>query len=167
VTDFLDKKRREISDRIKQLDVQLEGLEPLIKEQERLKAAKSVLDGLNALTPSRAAARQRGPGRLRKSKTSSTVASPTSTLATKAKGRKRRKRRTGRLKGTGVRAAQTLELIQEQPGITTPELAARMGMQQNYLYRVLPGLQQEGKINKEGRGWHTRRRRRPQLETPR
>jgi hypothetical protein len=151
VTDFLDKKRREISNRIKQLDVQLEGLEPLIKEQERLKAAESALDGLNASTPSRAAARQRGPGRPRRSKTSSPVAYPTSTPATKAKGRKRR---AGRRKGTGVRAAQTLvELVQEQPGITTPELAARMGMQRNYLYRVLPGLQQEGKINKEGRGW--------------
>jgi hypothetical protein len=151
VTDFLDKKRREISDRIKQLDVQLEGLEPLIKEQERLKAAKSALDGLNAPTPSRAAARQRGRGRPRRSNTSSTVASPTSTLATKAKGRKRR---AGRRKGTGVRAAQTLELVHEQPGITIPELAARMGIQQNYLYRVLPGLQREGKINKEGRRWH-------------
>jgi DNA-binding IclR family transcriptional regulator len=47
-----------------------------------------------------------------------------------------------------------LELVQEQPGITIPELAARMVMQQNYPYRVLPGLQREGKINKEGRGWH-------------
>jgi hypothetical protein len=151
VTDFLDKKRREISDRIKQLDVQLEGLEPLIKEQERLKAAKSALDRLKASTPSSAAARQRGPDRPRTSKTSSTVPSPTSTPATRAKGRKRR---AGRRTGTGVRAAQTLELVQERPGITTPELAARMGVQQNYLYRVLPGLQQEGKINKEGRGWH-------------
>ena len=150
MTDFLDKKRREISDRIKQLDVQLEGLEPLVKEQGRLKAAKSALEGLKASTPSRAAARQRGPGRQRRSKTSS-VASSTSTPATKAKGRKRR---AGRRKGTGVRAAQTLELVREQPGITIPELAARMGMQQNYLYRVLPGLQREGKINKEGRGWH-------------
>lgn len=151
MTDFLDKKRREISNRIKQLDVQLAGLEPLIKEQERLKAAESALEGLNASTPSRAAARKRRPSRPRRSKTSSTVASPTSTPATKAKGRKRR---AGRRKGTGVRAAQTLELVQEQPGITTSELAARMGMQQNYLYRVLPGLQKEGKINKKGRGWH-------------
>ena len=70
MNDFLDKKRREISDRIKQLDKQLEGLEPVINEQERLKAAKSALDGLNAPTPSRVPARQRGPGRPRGSKTS-------------------------------------------------------------------------------------------------
>ncbi len=96
MTDFLDKKRREISDQIKQLDAQLEGLNPLIKERERLNAAKSALDGLNAPTPSRAPARQQGPGRPRRSKTNSTVASPTSALATKAKGRKRR---AGRLMG--------------------------------------------------------------------
>jgi DNA-binding IscR family transcriptional regulator len=41
-----------------------------------------------------------------------------------------------------------------QPGITIPELAAKMGIKQNYLYRVLPGLEQEGKIAKQGRGWH-------------
>ena len=44
--------------------------------------------------------------------------------------------------------------MQGQPGITIPELAAKMGIKQNYLYRVLPGLQQEGKVTKQGRGWH-------------
>ena len=29
-----------------------------------------------------------------------------------------------------------------------------MGIKQNYLYRVLPGLRQEGKVVKRGRGWH-------------
>ena len=29
-----------------------------------------------------------------------------------------------------------------------------MGIKENYLYRVLPGLEQEGKIRKDGRGWH-------------
>jgi hypothetical protein len=29
-----------------------------------------------------------------------------------------------------------------------------MSIKQNYLYRVLPGLEQEGKVRKEGRGWH-------------
>jgi DNA-binding IclR family transcriptional regulator len=41
-----------------------------------------------------------------------------------------------------------------QPGITIPELAAKMGIKQNYLYRVLPSLEQEGKVAKKGRGWH-------------
>ncbi len=64
------------------------------------------------------------------------------------------KRRAGRRKGSGTRAAQALSFVQGQPGITIPELAAKMGIKQNYLYRVLPGLEQEGKIKKKGRGWH-------------
>lgn len=45
------------------------------------------------------------------------------------------------------------DLIEANPGITIPELAARMGCAQNKLYRVLPGLEQEQRIHKEGRGW--------------
>jgi hypothetical protein len=64
------------------------------------------------------------------------------------------KRRGGRPKGSGKRATQALSFVQGQPGITIPELAAKMGIKQNYLYRVLPGLEQEGKLEKKGRGWH-------------
>jgi hypothetical protein len=31
-----------------------------------------------------------------------------------------------------------------------------MGIKQNYLYRVLPGLESEGKVKKSGRGWHAK-----------
>ena len=31
-----------------------------------------------------------------------------------------------------------------------------MGIQQNYLYRVMPGLAEEGKVTESGRGWHLR-----------
>ena len=41
-----------------------------------------------------------------------------------------------------------------QPGITIPELASKMGIKHNYLYRVLPGLEKEGKVRKVGKGWH-------------
>jgi predicted Rossmann fold nucleotide-binding protein DprA/Smf involved in DNA uptake len=60
----------------------------------------------------------------------------------------------GRPRGSGTRAAEALELVKQQPGITIPEIAQRMGIQQNYLYRVLPGLEQDGKVRKEGRGWY-------------
>jgi hypothetical protein len=66
----------------------------------------------------------------------------------------RPKGRAGRRKGSGTRAAQALSFVQGQPGITIPELASKMGIKQNYLYRVLPGLEQEGKLEKKGRGWH-------------
>ena len=64
------------------------------------------------------------------------------------------KGRVGRRKGSGKRAAEVLSIVQGQPGITIPELAAKMGIKQNYLYRVLPGLEKEGKLEKKGRGWY-------------
>ena len=66
----------------------------------------------------------------------------------------RPKGKVGRRKGSGTRALETLSLVQGQPGITIPELAAKMGIKQNYLYRVLPGLEQDGKLSKKGRGWY-------------
>lgn len=151
MTDFLDNKRWEISNRITELEGELKRLEPLTKEHERLKAAESALDRLHNSTPSRAPARRRVRRRLRGSKHRPSSASPKSTPAAKAAGRKRRARRP---KGTGPRATDTLELIRAQPGITVPELAARMGIQRSYLYHVLPRLQREGEIKKEGRSWH-------------
>gem|GEM_PF-273174 len=65
-------------------------------------------------------------------------------------------RRAGRPKGSGTRAAEALRIVREHPGVTIPELADRMGIKQNYLYRVLPDLVQEGKVAKQGRGWHPR-----------
>lgn len=64
------------------------------------------------------------------------------------------RRRAGRRKGSGQRGDEALAYITAQPGIPIPELAGKMGIKQNYLYRVLPGLEQEKKIKKEGRGWH-------------
>jgi hypothetical protein len=57
--------------------------------------------------------------------------------------------RRGRPKGSGTRGA----LVKENPGITIPEIAEKMGIKQNYLYRVLPGLAEDGLVVKEGRGW--------------
>ena len=40
------------------------------------------------------------------------------------------------------------------PGITIGELANRMKIKANYLYRVLPQLQKEGKVVKRDKGYH-------------
>ena len=64
--------------------------------------------------------------------------------------------RRGRPRGSGTRAVQALELVKARPGITIPELAEAMGIKQNYLYRVMPGLAEDGKVTKSGRGWHLR-----------
>jgi hypothetical protein len=170
VTDFLDVKRREITDRLKELA-------PLVDEYRRLEAAASALDGVGASSISTAASaaapRRRGPGRPRGSVSragKATVAGKTTTVAATTPAEAGRKKpgrpkgsgkkvgrpagKVGRRKGSGTRAAEALTFVQGQPGITIPELAAKMGIKQNYLYRVLPGLEQDGKLEKKGRGWH-------------
>jgi len=93
----------------------------------------------------------RPPGRPKApAATAAPAASAAAATTTTTTGR----RRAGRRKGSGTRAAQALRLVRGQPGITIPELATKMGIKQNYLYRVLPALEQESKINKQGRGWH-------------
>ena len=149
MTDFLDEKRQEITDRLKEL-------KPLVDEYSRLEAAASALAGVGGSSSSGATAtaapRRRGPGRPRGSRTTTaTKAAKPARKAGRPSGR-----RAGRRKGSGTRAAEALSFVQGQPGITIPELAAKMGIKQNYLYRVLPGLEQEGKVKKTGRGWNPR-----------
>jgi hypothetical protein len=166
VTDFLAEKRREITDRMAEL-------KPLIDEYSQLEAAAKALAGVGGSSTSSSTASasavapvRRGPGRPRGSanktkprtstgkrrgrppKAATAAAAATRTEAAAPK------RRAGRRKGSGTRAAQALQFVSAQPGITIPELAAKMGIKQNYLYRVLPGLEQEKKIKKQGRGWH-------------
>jgi ribosomal protein S25 len=157
VTDFLDEKRREITDRLKEL-------KPLVKEFNRLEAAAIALAGALGSAASdagQAVVRRRGPGRPRRAAASATKAAKAAKApkAVKAKAARKpagrpAKRRAGRRKGSGTRAAEALSFVQAQPGITIPELAVKMGIKQNYLYRVLPGLEKEGKLEKKGRGWH-------------
>jgi hypothetical protein len=153
VTDFLDEKRQEIADRLKEL-------KPAVDEYNRLEAAAAALQGVGGASASTtvtaaSTARRRGPGRPRGSVNRKAAAGATATpkVARKKAGRPAG-RRAGRRKGSGTRAAEALSFVQGQPGITIPELAAKMGIKQNYLYRVLPGLEQENKVAKTGRGWH-------------
>ena len=75
-------------------------------------------------------------------------------LAGVGNGGATRRRGRGRPRGTGKRAQQALELVRAQPGITIRELAEAMGIHANYLYRVMPTLESEGKVVKRDRGWH-------------
>ena len=40
--------------------------------------------------------------------------------------------------------------------VSIAELASTMGIKQNYLYRVMPGLQQDGLVAKKGKGWYAK-----------
>jgi CRP-like cAMP-binding protein len=131
MADFLDEKKREI-------DARLKELRPLVDEFHRLEAAAAALDGVGS--PAGAAA----PARRGRRRAATSAAPSTGT------------RRRGRPRGSGTRSKQALELVRTRPGITIPEIAEAMGIQQNYLYRVLPALQKDGLVRKEGRGWHAR-----------
>jgi len=63
--------------------------------------------------------------------------------------------RRGRPRGSGGTSKKALEAIRQNPGITVTELARELKMRHpNYLYRVLPQLQAQGAIRKEGKTWH-------------
>jgi CRP-like cAMP-binding protein len=129
LTDFLDQKRLEIRERLKEL-------KPLVDEYHRLDAAEQALSGVNASA---------APVQTQRSRRS----------AGKGAGSGRR-RGGGRPKGSGTRGTQALDLVRARPGITIPELAEAMEIQQNYLYRVMPDLAEQGVVVKSGRGWHVK-----------
>ena len=182
VTDFLDEKRQEITARLKELKPLVDEYSRLEAAVSALagvagststatprrrgpgrprgsanragkKAASPIAPAAStpaASTPAKA--ERKKPGRPRGS--GKKVGRPAGKVGRPARKAGRPKGRVGRRKGSGTRAAQALSFVQGQPGITIPELAAKMSIKQNYLYRVLPGLEQEGKLEKKGRGWH-------------
>ena len=129
MTDFLEEKKREIKSR-------MDELKPLVDEFHRLEAAHDALDGVESAGGS-AATRRAAPKR----------SGGSSSNGGASRGR-------GRPKGTGSRAKEALKLVKDRPGITIPEIAEAMDIKQNYLYRVMPDLQKDGLVRKEGRGWH-------------
>jgi hypothetical protein len=127
VASFVDSTVKEIENRLSELR----------QEVSRLEGALAALGGA-----------RRGPGRPRGSTTRRTTTT-TRRRTTARRGGAPRGRRGG-----NTRSNQALELVRERPGITIPEIAKAMSIQPNYLYRVLPKLAAEGKIRKDGQGWH-------------
>ena len=123
MADFLDEKRKEIQARMKEL-------KPQVEEYTRLEAAERALSGVGT----------NGTG----TRTASAPAAPAKRRRNGGSGSGRR----GRPRGSGTRAVQAFELVKARPGITIPELAESMGIKQNYLYRVMPTLAEEGKVTK-------------------
>jgi CRP-like cAMP-binding protein len=118
-----------LDEKLKEIDARLKELKPLVDEYSRLDAARRALSGVDK---------------------------PAAATTTRRRRSASSNGRRGRPRGSGTRAAQALTLVGERPGITIPELADAMGIKQNYLYRVMPGLAEEGKVTKSGRGWHLR-----------
>lgn len=121
---FVDTTVKEIDERL----LELKG------EVSKLEAARSALVGSG----------RRGPGRPR----NGAAAAPRRRRAARGPGRPRGRR------GGNTRANQALELVRGKPGITIPEIAQAMGIEPNYLYRVMPKLVSDGQVRREGQGWH-------------
>jgi DNA invertase Pin-like site-specific DNA recombinase len=108
---------------------------------ELLKARISELEGelsklqraLSSLTDGRQG--RRGPGRPPGSR-------PRSRTAARPRGRRR-----------GTRADQAVRLVKANPGISASEVAKKMRIKPNYLYRVLGDLEKEGRVKKSGRSY--------------
>jgi hypothetical protein len=117
---------------VKDIDARLAELK---QEATRLEAARAALVGT-----------RRGPGR--------PPGSRNSTTRTRRPANGRRTRRGRGRRGGNTRANQALKLVGERPGITIPEIAKAMGIEPNYLYRVLPKLASDGRVRKDGAGWY-------------
>jgi len=124
---FVDSTVKEIDDRLRELK----------EEVSKLEAARSALVGT-----------RRGPGRPRAAR-----AAASTTTTTRRRTGRRPGRPRGRSRG-GTRANQALELVRSTPGITIPQIAEKMGIEPNYLYRVMPRLLSDGQVKREGQGWH-------------
>ncbi|HZO59859.1 MAG TPA: hypothetical protein VFB51_09220 [Solirubrobacterales bacterium] len=136
-TDFLTKQRQQIEARLKELQPAHEEYLTLLEARDALAGVKPA-DGRRG--PGRPPSR-RGPGR-----------PPGSGRKTTTSRRKTtRRRRRG-----GTRREQALELIRQNPGITVTDIADRMGIRQNYLYRVTQELLKDRKVSRRGSGFHAK-----------
>lgn len=108
-------------------------VEELRAEIDRLEAARAALMGAAA----------RGMGR--RGRVATAQRRGTDGGTTLARGSRR---------GGHTRANQALELVRGRPGITIPEIAQAMGIEPNYLYRVMPRLVEAGQIRRDGQAWH-------------
>jgi hypothetical protein len=115
------------------LEKRLRDLEPMIEEHAHVREA---LDALKSAGTRAERAVKSAAKRPRSTMTSTATRGP------------------GRPRGTGGRAQEALKLVHRHPGITIGEIAKRMKIQANYLYRVLPQLEKDGKIKKRDKGYH-------------
>jgi hypothetical protein len=115
------------------LEKRLRELEPLITEQAQLRKALDALEGAG-----------------KRAERTAGAAVKSSPVAKAGRAAVRR----GRPRGSGGRAQEVLAHVRKQPGITIAELAKRMKIKPNYLYRVLPQLEKDGKLHKRDKGYH-------------
>ena len=119
-----------LDEKRKEIDARLRELRPLVDEFHRLEKASAALAEVGNGSQSPRRRRSSGSG--------------------SSSGRRRR----GRPRGSGTRSIEALELVRARPGITISEMADAMKIKANYLYRVMPTLEADGKVKKRDKGWH-------------
>jgi hypothetical protein len=107
-----------------EIQTRLDELAPLIAEHDRLRRALDALDGVDR----------------------------SSTRSSATPGRSGRS--AGRPRGSGERSRQALALLRQEPGLGAAEVARRIGVHPNYAYRILPGLEEQGLVEKRDRAWY-------------
>jgi hypothetical protein len=110
-----------------EIQARLDELAPLIAEHERLQRALDALDGVDTSGPSQRSS---------------------------SSGEKGGSRGAGRPRGSGERSRQALALLRQEPGLGAAEVARRIGVHPNYAYRILPGLEEQGLVEKKERLWY-------------
>lgn len=119
-------KSSDVLDRFQQLLSKRLG--EIDEERQQLERALAELGG-------KAGRRSPGRPRGRKAKAGKSAASP-----------KHQRKRRG-----GGRSDQALALVEKSPGISASDVAKRMKVKPNYLYRVLGELGKEGRVRKDAR----------------
>ncbi len=133
MADFVDSTVKDIDSRLQELK----------QEVSKLEAARSALVGS-----------RRGPGRPPGTRSRGSAGASRSTSTATRRGTTRRASRPRGRRGGNTRANQALELVRSKPGITIPQIAEQLKIEPNYLYRVMPKLVQDGKVSRNGQGWH-------------
>lgn len=121
-------------------------LDELQEEQRRLQAARAALVDSTASSTRRG--RRATTTRATATTDSQAGASPATQTTRRGPGRPR-----GR-QSRNTRGKQALTVIRQTPGLTIPQLAERLKIQPNYLYRVIPNLVSDGLVSKDGQTLH-------------
>lgn len=140
-----------------QVAARLRELQPAYEEYLTLLEVQDTLKGIGGGATAGRPPGRRGPGRPPGSGTSTrrrqTRARAGTTTATRRRAASSNGRRRGRRRAGGTRADEALQLIKSNPGITVPQIADKMGIRQNYLYRVTAALQKQGSVKRRGNGF--------------
>jgi sugar-specific transcriptional regulator TrmB len=79
---------------------------------------------------------------------------------TEISGGKAGRRGPGRPRGSrsrrrgSTRADEAVGVVTSSPGISASEIAKKLKIAPNYMYRVMSDLVKEGRVRKSGRGYH-------------